>query len=138
MVVQPEFGWVVLVAFAMVLVNIWMIRRVGAMRKKFNIRYPTMYSDKHPIFNCHQRAHQNTLEYVPFFYAMLLLAGLRHPLGAAAAGAVFVVGRVIYVLGYSTGDPEKRIPGAILSGLMGMVPLALMALSTGTGLLGWW
>ncbi len=34
------------------------------MRKRLSIFLPTMYSEKHPEFNCYQRAHQNTLEQV--------------------------------------------------------------------------
>jgi len=30
------------------------------MRKKTGIKYPTMYSEKDNLFNCYQRAHQNT------------------------------------------------------------------------------
>jgi glutathione S-transferase len=43
--------------------------------------------------------------------------GLAYPLTAAIVNAVWVVGRIMYTLGYSTGDPKKRIPGAGASGL---------------------
>ena len=81
------------------------------------------------IFNCYQRAHQNTLEFVPYFYPTLLTAGLRHPVGAAIAGAIFVLGRVIYALGYYSGDPQKRVPGALISEVLGLLPLMGMSVS---------
>ena len=136
--ISPEYGYVVMVGAGMILVNFWKMMRIGGMRKKLGIKYPQMYSDEHPIFNCYQRAHQNTLEFVPFFYPTLLTAGLRHPMGAAIAGGIFVVGRVIYALGYSSGDPQKRVPGALISEILGLLPLMGMSVSFGAGLLGWW
>ena len=136
--VSPEYGYVVMVGTGMVFVNLWKMMKIGGLRKKLNIKYPTMYSDEHPIFNCYQRAHQNTLEFVPFFYPALLTAGLRHPIGAAIAGSVFCVGRVIYAIGYQSGDPEKRVPGALISEVFGLLPLLGMSVSFGAGLLGWW
>ena len=136
--VSPEYGYVVMVGTGMVFVNLWKMMKIGGLRKKLNIKYPTMYSDEHPIFNCYQRAHQNTLEFVPFFYPALLTAGLRHPIGAAIAGSVFCIGRVIYAIGYQSGDPEKRVPGALISEVFGLLPLLGMSVSFGAGLLGWW
>ena len=49
------------------------------MRKKLKIPYPKTSSDgKEPLFDCYMRAHQNTLENVPQFLALLILGGLYH------------------------------------------------------------
>ena len=136
--ISPDYGYVVIVGVGMILVNFWKMMRIGGMRKKLGIKYPEMYSKEHPIFNCYQRSHQNTLEFVPFFYPTLLTGGLRHPVGAAIAGGAFVLGRIIYALGYSSGDPQKRVPGALISELLGLLPLIGMSVSFGAGLLGWW
>ena len=67
----------------------------------------------------------NTLEALPAFLALLLLAGVRTPMPAAFAGAVWIVGRVIYFIGYSTGDPKKRMRGAFHN--FGFLALLIMA-----------
>ena len=84
-----------------------------------------MYSDEHPLFNCYQRAHQNTLEFVPYFYSSLFLAGLKYPIASAVCGATFAVGRIAYALGYSTGNPENRIYGALIRYCTYLQPLPL-------------
>lgn len=43
--------------------------------------------------------------------------GLAHPLAAAALSLAWVIGRVVYTLGYSQGLPQKRLPGATLRSL---------------------
>ncbi len=58
-------------------------------------------------FNCAQRAHQNTLEAVPHTLFTILFSGLRYPTLAIALGSIWVFGRTIYTLGYSTGEPAK-------------------------------
>ena len=136
--ISPHYGYVVMVGVGVVFVNFSKAMKIGGMRKKLGIKYPTMYSDEHPLFNCYQRAHQNTLEFVPYFYPTLLTAGLRHPVGAAVAGSLFAIGRIIYALGYYSGDPEKRLPGALISEFFGLFPLLGMSVSFGAGLLGWW
>ncbi len=50
--------------------------------------------------------------------AMTCLLGLEHPIAAAALAMVWNAARVVYALGYSTGDPSKRSPGGIVSSLV--------------------
>jgi len=58
-------------------------------------------------FNCAQRAHHNTLEVVPHTLFTILFSGLRYPTAATALGSLWVFGRIIYTMGYSTGDAAK-------------------------------
>ena len=58
-------------------------------------------------FNCAQRAHHNTLEVMPHTLFTLLFSGLRYPGAATALGAVWLFGRIVYTMGYATGDPAK-------------------------------
>jgi len=109
--VQPEFGYVILVAILSIFMIMWKGIRVGQARKKMDIPYPQMYSDKDPLFNCIQRAHQNTLENYPQFLLLLFIAGLECPVYSAIAGLVWVLGRIAYALGYYSGDPANRMRG---------------------------
>merc|ERR1712098_825104 len=84
---------------------------VGAARKKYGVKYPDMYSKDSEIFNCIQRAHQNTLENIPTFLFLLSTAGLSHPYISAVAGWIWIAGRVAYGLDPAL-DPAKRMQGA--------------------------
>lgn len=101
------------------------------------LQYPQMWSDKHPVFNCYQRAHQNTLEVIPFYLVMLLTGGLRHPLVAAGAGATFLFARILYSIGYYTGAPKKRMPGAMMT-FASLFVLFGCSVSTAAGLYNFW
>mmetsp|Transcript_7360 Transcript_7360/g.18913 ORF Transcript_7360/g.18913 Transcript_7360/m.18913 type:complete len:144 (+) Transcript_7360:2119-2550(+) len=114
---ESEHGYVALtVALTVFVHNFYMSFRVGGARKKFGVKYPAMYAtgDKPADnqFNCTQRGHQNSLESLPSFLALLLLVGLRFPVTAAASAVVYNAGKVVYFNGYASGDPEKRLRGA--------------------------
>jgi len=59
------------------------------------------------------------------FFSLLMAAGVRYPVAASAAGAVYLLGRIAYFNGYSTGDPKGRMKGSFsyfgMFGLLGMV-----------------
>lgn len=106
-----DHGLVLLVAAANVLVcNFWMAFRVVKARKRHGVKYPAMTGP--PAFDCVMRGHLNTLENQPAALALLILSGAVCPRFAAAAGAVWVAGRVAYFMGYESGDPQKRLRGA--------------------------
>lgn len=83
---------------------------------------------KKNIFNCVQRAHQNTLEVLPIFNTLLLVGGLKYPEISAGAGMVFLLGRIVYASNYSTGDPAKRTRGAFA--YLGLIALLGTSAST--------
>ncbi|KAI0931323.1 hypothetical protein AcV5_005164 [Taiwanofungus camphoratus] len=106
---------------------------VGNKRRASGIKYPQLYAEKAEaeaskeanIFNCAQRAHQNTLEYLPAVITSTLITSLKHPiLGASLCGA-WTAARFFYTIGYSTGDPTKRnwLGSAVIStlGWLGLV-----------------
>ncbi|KAJ7746193.1 hypothetical protein DFH07DRAFT_1038642 [Mycena maculata] len=89
---------------------------VGEHQGLSGIKYPQLYADKaqmdaNPkaiVFNCVQRAHQNTLKNLPLLYSMTLITSLKYPILAASLLRTWSLGRVGYTVGYSTGDPKKR------------------------------
>ena len=109
----PEFGYVVFTAIGSIFMLMYFGIKVGQARKLYGVEYPTMYDEKQKIFNCYQRAHLNTLENYPQFLILLFLGGLKHPLLCSAAGVIWIIGRILYAHGYYSGDPKKRLRGAI-------------------------
>lgn len=123
LLLPPRFGFVVLTAAASVALTQWQGIQVAIQRKKCGLKYPKMYEDaESSVFNCYQRAHQNTLEAYPSFLTLLVLGGLGYPVTASVFGMVWVVGRVFYSLGYYTGDPRNRMKGMWhVFGLLGLL-----------------
>ncbi|KAG2518545.1 hypothetical protein BBJ29_003059 [Phytophthora kernoviae] len=113
---QPAHGFIPLVVIGAGLVGTWAGIKVNVARKKYNIPCPQMYAAKKDKnaneFNCVQRAHQNVLENIPTFYAMLATSSIYRPKLAAAAGVIRIAGFIMYVKGYSSGDPKKRRLGS--------------------------
>ena len=105
-------------------------------RKHLGVNYPALYSDKHPEFNCHQRVHQNTLEHVPFYLLTLLAAGIRFPLLASGCGGLWTAGRVLYTLQYGGKGPRYRVPGAVVTGVLGELPLLVLTVLVGLEMVG--
>ncbi|KAJ7054944.1 hypothetical protein C8F01DRAFT_1259358 [Mycena amicta] len=113
---SSDYGYVSAAYFSIVSLLVWQSSTVNKRRAKAGIKYPQLYADKEEvakstdalIFNCAQRAHQNTLETViPVAISTAIVATL-HPLIAAGALASWVVSRVAYTRGYMTGIPKNR------------------------------
>ena len=83
--------------------------RVAIARGKFGVPLPA--TSGNPAFERTFRVHQNTNEWLPIFLASLWVCAIwLTDLGAAALGIVWLLGRMLYALGY-TKAVEKRLPG---------------------------
>ena len=92
---------------------------VGRARGKYAIAAPAVSG--HPMFERYFRVHQNSLEQlIVFIPAVWLFGGYVSPLVAAILGAIFIVARIVYAVGY-IGAPERRGPGSGLSFLTQIV-----------------
>ena len=111
---QPHYE-VAIVTILALLVYLWMGVRVGGARKVSGIAAPAMHG--HPHLERNVRVHYNTLEWLPvFLVAMWLFALYWNDRIAAAVGLVWIIGRIIYALGY-VADPGKREAGFIIQAL---------------------
>ncbi|KAI9320681.1 hypothetical protein BX666DRAFT_1910246 [Dichotomocladium elegans] len=131
-VIPQAYGYVLTTFAAGALFLFGLGAQVGKYRRAAGIPYPYAYAEKAEaekdpkknLFNCAQRVHQNTLEVFPVYSTFLLIAGIKYPVYASACGAIFWLGRFFFSTGYMTGNPAKRMRGAIsylgLLGLLGM------------------
>lgn len=135
--IPSEFGYVILTGVSSAFVIMYKGIQVGIARKKYGIKYPQMYAttddEDGKMFNCIQRAHQNTLENYPQFLFMLTTGGLSHPCLASAAGLIYLAGRIAFAKGYYTGNPENRRWGSF--GYIGLLTLLGCSIHTSMKLL---
>ncbi len=98
---------------------------VGNARGKFNVAAPAITG--HPVFERYYRVHQNTLEILVIFIPAIVLFGywVRPDLGAGI-GAVYLVGRLVYLRAY-VSDPGTRSLGFGLS----ILPTLILLLGGG-------
>lgn len=83
--------------------------RVAIARGKLGVPLPATFGN--PDFERIFRVHQNTNEWLPIFLASLWVCALSlTDVGAAVLGLVWLVGRIVYAVGY-TRSVEKRLPG---------------------------
>lgn len=94
---------------------------VGRSRFKHQIKPPAMTG--HPEFECVVRVQQNMLEQLILFLPALWLFALYvSPFWSAIVGGAWVIGRILYAVGYYQA-PEKRAPGFAISSLSVLVLL---------------
>jgi glutathione S-transferase len=115
---------VAIVTLLALLVYFYMSLRVGQGRGKYNVPAPA--TTGHPDFERAYRIHMNTLEWLPLFLVSLWLFALSwgSDLIAAGIGLVWIIGRIVYMTGY-TKAAEARSTG-----------FGIQALATGVLLFG--
>ncbi len=88
---------------------------VSRARSAYGVKLPA--TSGHPDFDRVQRVHMNTLEWLPIFLPSLWLFAIYiGDLAAGLLGLVWIVGRILYLIGY-TKAIEKRGPGFAIQGL---------------------
>lgn len=106
---------VAIVTLLSLLVYVWMILRIGGARRRTGIDAPAMTGD--PELERHLRVQANTVEWLVIYLpALWLFAIYWNDLVAAALGVIWMIGRVVYALGYAA-DPKKRELGFIIQAL---------------------
>jgi glutathione S-transferase len=115
---------VAIVTLLALLVYFYMSLRVGQARSRFNVPAPAMTGN--PDFERAFRIHMNTLEWLPLFLVSLWLFAIawNSDLVSAGIGLVWIVGRIVYLTGYSKAA-EARSTG-----------FGIQALATGVLLFG--
>ncbi|MFN7161105.1 MAG: MAPEG family protein [Candidatus Gracilibacteria bacterium] len=93
---------------------------IGLKRRKHKIAAPAMVG--HPEVESAIRVHYNTIEQIILFLPSLWMFWyLVSPLWANILGMIWIVGRVLYALGYYN-SPLKRYPGHLLT----LLPLFIL------------
>jgi len=100
---------VAIVTLLAAVASFWMATQVARTRVRVGIFAPVMTGDA--VLERTIRAHLNTLEWMPIFLPSLWLFAIYwNSTGAALLGLAWIVGRIIYFLGY-VAAPNKRRPG---------------------------
>ena len=118
---MERYYLVALVTLACSLMLFGMATFVARTHGKTGILPPTMTG--HPDLENAVRGHMNTIEWFAIFLpSMWLFAIYWNVNWAAALGAIWIVGRILYFVGY-TKAPNKRFAGF---GIQGAAALALL------------
>ena len=108
----PGFLLVALITLLALILYMVLTLRVAAQRGGDRIATPGNAGS--PEFERALRIQVNTLEQlVPFVVAMWLCAAYLQPLVAAVGGAVWLIGRVMYVFVYTAAPAKRALPFAI-------------------------
>ncbi|MEY2654442.1 MAG: hypothetical protein RLZZ524_1470 [Pseudomonadota bacterium] len=108
-------NWIDLVATLAVLQFIAFGAFVGMARTRYGVHAPAVSGD--PMFERNYRVQMNTLELLVALLPALYLAARYWPAPwVAAAGAVYLIGRMLYRQAYLR-DPRSRSLGFALSSL---------------------
>jgi glutathione S-transferase len=103
------YHWTALVTMLAVAFYFFTSTRVARARYKYGVKLPAITGN--PDFERVFRVQMNTLEWLPIFLPSLwLFAIYLSDAIAAAIGAVWIIGRIVYMIGYTQSVP-RRGPG---------------------------
>ncbi|MDX2274815.1 MAG: MAPEG family protein [Hyphomonadaceae bacterium] len=118
---MQDFAWTALVTLVALLV--YFITSMGAGRARYIYKLPAPAITGNEMFERHYRVQMNTLEWLPIFLpALWLFAWVWGDQLAAAIGAFWPLGRIIYMVTY-VKDPAKRSLGFATQGLAALALL---------------
>jgi glutathione S-transferase len=80
-------------------------------------------------FNNAQRSHYNYMESVTCVLCWLLIGGIGYNWYAVGAGSVYLVGRLLYTIGYISKGPAGRVGGFVISMLASTMLFVLSIIS---------
>ena len=122
-------AWVDLVALLSIIQLVVFGVLVGRARGQYGIAAPA--TSGHPVFERYFRVHMNTIEtLLVFLPALWIAARYWPPRYVALVGAVYLVGRVVYLKAY-VREPKSRSLGFSLS----MLPTLALVLAALVGAL---
>ena len=116
------------VTIASLLMYIWVFIKAGQARGKHKIKAPLC--DGPTEFLSAMRVQANTVEQLIIFLPLLWLSAFYEgDVTAAILGAIWVVGRIVYALGYYQA-PDKRSAGFAISSVaaIGLLIAAILGL----------
>lgn len=120
-------AWVHLVTLLALIEYLGFAYLVGKARATFGVKAPAITG--HEIFERYFRVQMNTLELLIVFVPTLWMAAAYwNPSWVAALGAVYLIGRIVYLRGY-VADPRTRSIGFGLS----ILPIAVLLVGVGVG-----
>ena len=106
---------VAIVTLLTLLLYFWMGLAVGRARARFGVAAPAISG--HPDFERVFRVQANTLEWLPIYLPSLWLFALAwNDRVAAGLGVIWIVGRYLYMTGYSKAA-ERRELGFMIQAL---------------------
>jgi glutathione S-transferase len=118
---EGTMAWVLIVMALALVQFVFFGMAVGWARGRFKVQAPATTGNE--VFERYHRVHMNTLEQlIVFLPALWLYAQFISPRWAAALGAVYLAGRMIYFFSY-VKDPKSRSLGFALSMLPNLVLL---------------
>ncbi len=108
------FHFTALVTCLAILVYVFTIIQVSKARVAFGVKAPAVSGN--PDFERVFRVQMNTLEWLPIFLpALWLFAVYLNDALAAALGLVWIVGRILYLTGYSQAANKRELGFGIQS-----------------------